>query len=45
MIKKLVISHSNTKVLALLEEIEQKKAGMRKKVEKRIMERRLKPMA
>jgi hypothetical protein len=40
MLKKIVISNRNSKVLAFLNEIERKKEEMRKKVEKRLNERR-----
>jgi len=42
MIKKVFISHSNTKAIAFLEEIDRKKAEMRKKIEKRLIERKRK---
>jgi len=40
MLKKIVISNNNSKALAFLDEIERKKEEMRKKVEKRLNERR-----
>jgi hypothetical protein len=40
MIKKIVISNSNSKAAAFLEEIGRKKEEMRKKVEKRLNERK-----
>ncbi len=40
MIKKVVISNSNTKAMAFLEEVNRKKEEIRKKVEKRLNERK-----
>ena len=40
MLKKIVISNNNSKVLAFLNEVERKKEEMRKKAEKRLNERR-----
>ncbi len=40
MLKKIVISNNNSKVLAFLNEVERKKDEMRKKAEKRLNERR-----
>jgi hypothetical protein len=40
MLKKIVISNNNSKILAFLNEIERKKEEMRKKAEKRLNERR-----
>lgn len=43
MLKKIVISNNNSKALAFLNEIERKKEEMRKKIEKRLNERRNAP--
>lgn len=40
MLKKIVISNDSSKVLAFLHEIERKKEEMRKKVEKKLNERK-----
>jgi len=40
MIKKVVISNSNSKALAFLEEINRKKEEIRKKIEKRLISRK-----
>jgi hypothetical protein len=40
MIKKIVISPSNKKALIFLEELNRKKEAMRKKIEKRLNERK-----
>lgn len=40
MLKRIVISNNNEKVIAFLDDIERKKEEMRKKVEKRLKERK-----